>query len=49
MRVGLGSEESPGGKSVQWGITEWKKKNRFHNFILMPIPIIESGGKIPGI
>ena len=29
VRVGLGSEESPGGKSVQWGITEWKKKTGF--------------------
>ena len=37
MRVGLGSEERPGGKPVQWGFTERKERLRvygFHNFIL---------------
>lgn len=37
VRVGLGSEECPGGKPVQRGFTESKERLRvygFHNFIL---------------
>lgn len=46
VRVGLGSENSPGGKSVQWGITE-KKKNKtgFTISFLCRFPSLNLEGK----
>lgn len=45
VRVGLGSEDSPGGKSVQWGITEKKKQTGFTISFLCRFPSLNLEGK----